>query len=92
MLMRIWTLHLDAVVIVGPSSKPANANPVSQILRYSKANDGFLPLSLLEELARDKGKFKSLKKMDIMYYGCNPLEKSAGKKISKVSSRHMVSL
>jgi hypothetical protein len=41
---------------------------------------------------RDKGKFRSLKKPDIMYYGESSLEKSAGEKINKISSRHMVGL
>ena len=79
MLMLIWTPHLDTVAIVGPSSKPTNASPVSQILRYSNANDGFLPPSLLAEL-------------DIMYYGGDLPEKSAGEKISKASSGHTISL
>lgn len=45
-------------------------------------------LSLLEELARDESKFESLEKLNMG----SPLDKSAGEKISEISSGFMVSL
>ncbi len=83
MLVLIWTVHSDAVAVLGPPGKPAVAEVADQVLRYSSANSAFLPPSLWEEIARDPIKLKTLSNLDTVYYGGSPLERSAGEKISK---------
>jgi hypothetical protein len=77
MLMLIWTIHSALSRL---SDHPGSLQrPISFLksLDVVKRMVASLPPSLLEELARDKGKVKRLRKRDITYYGGPPLEKSA---------------
>ena len=83
MLVLIWTVHYDAVAVLGPPDKQASAEVADQVLRYSGSNSAFLPPSLLEEIARDHVKLETLSKLSTVFYGGSPLEKSAGERICK---------
>ena len=56
LLVLIWTVHLGAAAVVGPSTRPASAALVAEILLShaprGKKDGAFLPPTLLEELVR----------------------------------------
>lgn len=77
------TVFLQLIIVLGPTSLPATAPLISQIIQYGAVEAAILPPSLLEDICANPSSLALIRsQLKYVYFGGAPLPKAIGALIS----------
>ncbi|KAI8624786.1 male sterility protein-domain-containing protein [Xylariaceae sp. FL1651] len=81
-------VYYRSTVVYGPAKRPLTSDVASVGMVSGRISGGFYPPSILEDISKSPANLDSLRNLEFAVYGGGALSKSAGDKLSRITTLH----
>ncbi|KAI0186100.1 hypothetical protein EV127DRAFT_463436 [Xylaria flabelliformis] len=81
-------VYFGSTVVYGPAKRPLTSDVAAKGIVSGRIEGGIYPPSILEDLSKSPANLEELRKLKFVAYGGGALSKSAGDKLSRITTLH----
>ncbi|KAI0547105.1 male sterility protein-domain-containing protein [Xylaria curta] len=81
-------VYFGSTVVYGPANRPLTSDVAAKGIISGRIEGGIYPPSILEDLSKSPPNLEKLRKLKFIAYGGGALSKSAGDKLSRITTLH----
>ncbi|KAI0865005.1 male sterility protein-domain-containing protein [Xylaria cubensis] len=81
-------VYFGSTIVYGPAKRPLTSDVAAKGIVSGRIEGGIYPPSILEDLSKSPANLEELRKLKFVAYGGGALSKSAGDKLSRITTLH----